>query len=217
MQSLDAADLRPNIQTRVERSKYCTKYLQEFDRKFRDWVELAEILVEAERDKLYIEAGFKTWDAWLITSAPASNRLCYLVKGRFENLSRDFSLEEMKAMPPETAEFARRQMTPALRKDPKARGILTKKRKAAVQELQKEFPEQHFEGIDNRRLAFTDTQADVFDEAHRAYRAMNNHQASVEEFVEYICANWLDSPFEADGVLYISNRQRAQNLEGLNP
>lgn len=211
----NAPEIRPAIETRKQRADYCSAYLQGFERCFRDWVDLAEVLIEVERDKLYVEAGYHSWDAWLVHCAPSSSRLCYLVKGRYENLITDYSPQELRAMPPETAEFVRRQVKPSLRKNPALKAVLTQKRKVAVEAMQREFPDEHFEGIDCRKLKFTDSQAKVFDEGLAAYRAMNNHEASMEEFAEHIVAEWLDSPFESEDV-GVSNRDRAHQLEALN-
>jgi hypothetical protein len=140
---------------RLERALYCDAYVKDFDRRFADWTTLAACLIEVERDELWTEfADCDSYDDWLHKRAPVSHSLCYAVKARMLNLQQDFTLDEMKLMPPQTAEYIKKHVPPAVRKDPRAREASTKKQKEAVEQLQRDFPLHAFEAEQEITLHF---------------------------------------------------------------
>jgi hypothetical protein len=183
--------------SRQERAQECTAYLQAFESATQSWADLGEKLVECEKDELYLELGCETWDEWAQKFAPKSYRLCYIVKSRFKNLSSEFSLKELREMPPETAQYAARHVSPAARKNPEIREALKLPRKKAVEALKEAAPEQHFEDVKKRLLKFSESQHAIVDDGYEAYKfSQSDEKVSFEDFTEFLVNNWLDSAAE---------------------
>ena len=179
---------------RRERAEYCTKYLETFEKSYRLWPDLAEILVEVERDELFLELGDKTWDEWATKHAPGSYRLCYIVKRRYANLkAANFTNEELRLMPPETAEWASKakNISPASLSKPEVKEALMLPRQRAIEVLREALPEQHLENLVRRTCKFAASQDEVIQNAYQSFRLVKDEHASFEEFIEWLCAEFV--------------------------
>jgi hypothetical protein len=200
------------VLTKADRAKNCTQRLEEYDRR-SDWVDLAMILVECERDKLFLEVGSKTWDEWLQKHAPRSYRLCYMVKAQYKALEGSLTLEEMRKIPPETARWAAKSknISPAALKNPDVKAALFQPRRKAIAALQTAVPEQHIEDTRNHLLKFDASQDDAVLEGYGAFKLFKDEKSSLEDFIEFCVSEWMESEIEA-GVSY---RQRLEEMKGI--
>lgn len=195
--------------TPKERALARDSFVRDFERRFSDWAEIARVCCEIERDRDWELLGFKSYHQWLVQAAPRSRSYIYLVTGRYKELSLDFSDEELAEIDLDSTKTLR-QLSPAARRDPKIRAAAKRKPRELRQVVIETHPEQMIEDVEPRPLNFETSQAEVFDEALEAYRRFNNPKASAEEFVESMCADYLNSPWEDSGY---TRKQRAAQLE----
>jgi hypothetical protein len=201
-------EVRTHTLTAQERAIERDSLVREFERQFSQWTAIAKVCIEVERDRDWEILGFHSWSAWILDAAPKSRSYIYLVTSRYKELIADIPEEELAQIPLGSAGVLK-QLSPAVRKSSKIRQAAKEKPEKLRQIVEQEFPEQHLLGLDIRCLKLDTSQAGVFDEALAIYRALNNHCATVEEFVESLCAGyangaWEDSPY--------SNRERAKQL-----
>ena len=209
MSALVDLEWRTNHLSPQDRAEYRDHFVREFERRFNDWSEIARVCCDVERDKDYLLLNFKSFHQWIISAAPKSRAYIYLVCGRYKELKVDFSDEELSQIDLESTTTLRK-LSPAIRKDPEIREAAKKKPRDLRKLVVEKHPEQHLEEFDARVLNFPYSVAEVYDEALEIYRLFNNPGAPPEEFVEGLCADWLDSPFE-EGAPY-SRRERAEQL-----
>lgn len=185
---------------RQERAEFCTNYLKTFAKATRAWVDLAIILVEVERDELFLEVGQKNWDAWAREAAPACYRLCYVIKARYKALkAAGLSFEDLKRIPPETAQWASRakNISPAELRKPEVIEALTLPRQKAVAVLIKVLPNQHIEDIRKVTCKFAGSQDRIIQEGYEVFKKHKDSKGSFEEFVEFVVSEWILSFAEA--------------------
>jgi hypothetical protein len=215
MSSAFDIEIRPDFNcTPKERALARDSFVREFERRFNDWSEIAKICYEVERDQDYLLLGYKSFHQWILAVAPKSRAYIYLVTGRYKELRDDFTDDELSQIDLDSTNTLRK-LSPAVRRDPEVREAAKKKPRELRQKVIERFPNQHLEEITPRVQNFTTSQAEVFDEALAVYRALNNHEASVEEFVEWMCADYMNSGFDDLEEQSCSRRDRARQLEGL--
>jgi len=66
---------------------------------------------------LWKHGGYKDWSHWVLAAAPVCAKTVFVYVALYENLTPDFSHEELLEMPPETAKKMT-QVSTACRKDP---------------------------------------------------------------------------------------------------
>ncbi len=202
-------EIRPDTDiSPKERAEARDSFVQEFERQFSNWVDIARVCSDIERDKDYLLLGFSSYHAWLIDRAPRSRSYIYLVTNRYRELIVDIPEEELAQIPLGSAGVLK-QLSSKIRQDPEVRKAARKKPSELRQAVRESHPEMHIEGLDARTLDFTESQAAVWDEMLACYRQMNNHSASAEEAAEWIASQWLDGPWEDSGY---SNRERAKQI-----
>lgn len=114
------------------------------------------------------------------------------MKARFLELSNGFTFAELQAMPPQTAEFAKWNIPPAARKDPRVKKALTQKKQTAVEILQREAPDLHIESTTRKMLTFSEGQwAVIYQAIQKCRDAYGLATMSYEEAMEAICAEFL--------------------------
>lgn len=185
---------------RQERAEFCTNYLKTFAKATRAWADLAVILVEVDDEELFLEVGQKTWDAWARHAAPACYRLCYVIKARYKALtSAGLSFEDLKRIPPETAQWASRakNISPAELCKPEVIEALTLPRQKAVAVLREALPDQHIEDIRKVTCKFAVSADRVIQEGYEVFKKHKDSKASFEEFVEFVVSEWILSFAEA--------------------
>jgi hypothetical protein len=195
--------------TTRQRAKARDAFVRDFERRFNDWSEIAKVCCEIERDRDWEILGFRSWNQWLIDAAPRSRSYIYLVTGRYKELCPDFTDEELAQIDLDSTNTLRK-LSPAVRRDPVIRAAAKKKPRELRQAVIEHHPEQHIEEQSPRVLNFSDSAADVYDDALKTWRALNNHESTAEEFIEYLCSGFLDAQWEDSGY---NNRQRAQQIE----
>jgi hypothetical protein len=180
-------------QTRAERAKFCTQWLQEYEKRM-NWPDFADMLLEVERDKLYLEIGANSWDEWAQKYAPKSYVSCYTFKTLRKELN-EVPIEILRKVPPETAKwFANsKNISPAMLKDPKIQEVMELPKQKAIAAAKKVAPDQHIETLSNCLLKFTESQKRAFDEAREAYKAFTGDATSREDFIEALCADFWES------------------------
>jgi hypothetical protein len=178
---------------RHDRAEYCTNYLKTFEDCCRNWVDLAVVLLEVERDELFLEVGSKTWDDWARTHAPVSYRLCYMIKARYKALKESFSDVELKKMPPETASWASRSknISPAALQKPEVKSALMLPKQKAVKLIKESCPEQHVEDECKITCKFAASAYEVIQKAYQTFKMVKDERASFEEFLEYCVSEWV--------------------------
>lgn len=209
-------EFHPPAIVRQERARFCTEYLQKFDGIVRNWVDLAEVLLEVERDELYLELGIETWDEWALKTAPVSHRLCYAVKARFKALTEaGFLPAELKGMLPETAEWASkaRNISPAALTNPEVKEALKLPKQKAVKRIQEVVPDEHVESTVELGCKFAGTQGIAIQDAYAAFVALKDEKASLEDFLEFTVSEYMDSVYQVRGEQSITVRQCWEQMQ----
>ena len=142
----------------------------------------------------------KTWDEWATKHAPGSYRLCYMVKRRYSNLkAANFTNEELRLMPPETAEWASKakNISPAALQQPKVKEALMLPRQEAVKVLREALPDEHIEDVHRLTCKFAASQHKVIQDAYGVFKLTKDEHASFEEFIEFCVSEWILSVVKA--------------------
>jgi len=181
---MTAPEIRECSLSPKERAEARDCFVRAFEEQFNNWVSIAKVCIEVERDKDYLLLGFQSWHAWLLAAAPRSRSYIYLVVGRFKELSPDISEEELAQIPLGSAGVLR-QLSPAVRKVSKIRQAAKGKPSDLRAVVAKEFPLQHVEGIVEQRLRFTTSQWMRIEGAYEAY-LLTDEGASLETFIEWL-------------------------------
>ena len=196
-----------NVQTivsqfggRKERAELLTDYLKRFDANF-DWTRLAETVIEVERDQLYKEVGFETMTEWITGCAPRSYRLCYMVKARYKALIEVMSLEEMKKIPAETADWASKSknISRAALAQPEVKEALRLPKQKAIAAIKEIVPNEHVEQVKNWMCKFAQSQHESVSDAFECFKRFKDEKASFEDFVEFLASEFMASPHPDGG------------------
>jgi hypothetical protein len=181
----------PEIRTETsltpqDRAEARDAYVRAFDRQFADWAEIAKACIDVERDKDYLRLGFKTWHEWLLDAAPMSRSYIYIVVGRYKELAPDISHEELSKMPLGSAKVLA-SVSSSVRQNPKLQSVAIKKPKELREFIRDNHPDQHIEGIVEKRLKFTTSQWERVEAVYEAY-LLTDEGASLETFIEWLCS-----------------------------
>src|SRR5258706_11947479 len=82
--------------------KMIDAWLREYERRNRDWPTLAKMCHEVKVKGLWKHGGYRDWTSWALAAAPVCSKTVFVYVATYENLSPDFSDEEMLQMKPET-------------------------------------------------------------------------------------------------------------------
>jgi uracil-DNA glycosylase len=194
----ERADLEVVV-SKATRAKQCTEYVESFDRCMAEWAQLAAVLVECERDELYLEVGCSSWREWVMKHAPRSYGFCYMARNSFAKLQEaGWTVEEMKQIKSETAKWATKakNISPAALRKPEVKAALIGNTvKDAVEAIGKAAPDEHVEHAHNYLMRFQASQYNVVVDAHEACKALKDENISMEDFVEFTISEWMDSAF----------------------
>lgn len=198
------------VEDRAARAAFCTEYLETFESSCRNWVDLAMILVEVERDELFLEMGYSSFDDWAQVKAPVSHRLCFAIKGRYKALKEakvpDSSL---RLMPPETADWASkaRNISPVELAKPEVLEALKLPKQKAVKVLKQALPAQHIEEEFKLNCKFAESQGKYVLEGYEAFKRLKDEKGSLSDFVEFVVSEWMESVFAVRGDQSVTVRQ----------
>lgn len=185
------------------------QWVRDFDRRLRDWPNLAQVCLRVDQRREWDLLGFHSYDHWLADAAPFSRSLAYWAVGTFKELGKDFTAEELADMPNGTASVMK-QLSSEARRDPRIRAAAKKKPKDFRKTVKEIRPEQHIEEINSQTFNFTDSQWERISDTVEAWRSMNNPESSMEEVIEGLCSDWMNSMWEDSPY---SNEQRAKQLQ----
>jgi hypothetical protein len=191
--------------------KMIDAWLREYERRNRDWPTLAKLCFEVKVKHLWKHGGYKDWNHWVLVAAPVCASTVFVCVATYENLSADFSDEELREMKPETAKVMTK-ISSERRRDPEIRAAAKKRKKDFVKTVRTVAPEQHIEDEETHKFTFTASQWERIAETFECYRAINNPEARDEDIFEEICAHWMNSPQDGEGDMPYSNEQRARQL-----
>jgi hypothetical protein len=191
--------------------KMIDAWLREYERRNRDWPTLAKMCHEVKVKGLWKHGGYKDWSHWVLDAAPVCASTVFVCVATYENLSADFSDEELRDMKPETAKVMTKISTER-RRDPEIRAAAKQKKKDFVKTVRSVAPEQHIEDEEIHRFTFTASQWERITQTFECYRVMNNPATSGEDIIEEICAHWMNSPRDDEDDSPYSNEQRARQL-----
>lgn len=169
-----------------ERAEARDSYVRAFDRQFADWAEIAKACIDVERDKDYLILGFKTWHEWLLDAAPMSRSYIYIVVGRYKELVPDIPHEELSRIPLGSAKVLA-GVSSTVRRNPKVKSAAIKEPKKFREYIRDHHPDQHIEGIVERKLKFTTSQWERVEACYEAY-LLTDEGASLETFIEWLCS-----------------------------
>jgi hypothetical protein len=170
--------------TAIERAQDRDAYVRDFDRRWGDWVPIAECCVNVERDRDWAMLGFSSFNEWLCDAAPRSRSYLYMVIGRYKELSPDMPPGELAQIPLGSAGVLR-QLPASLRSDPEVREAAKRPPKEFRESLRESHPEQHIEEIVIVRLKFPMSAWTVISAAYEAYKLVDE-TASMSDFVEWL-------------------------------
>jgi hypothetical protein len=193
---LSTVNLQLSVEAEVDpkrQFKMIDAWLREYERRNRDWPTLAKMCHEVKVKGLWKHGGYKDWSHWVLTAAPVCAKSVFVYVCMYENLAPDFSHEELREMPPETAKKMT-QVSSACRKDPVIRAASKKKRKEFVQTVKAVAPEQHIEDDHRKIFNFSESQWAVIEQTFKEFREqVEAPEMSDEEVVEALCVNWRQS------------------------
>lgn len=179
-------EIHPLELTAQERAAARHSFVISFERQFSDWAEIAKVCCQIEQDKDYLLLGFHSFGAWMMEAAPRSRSYLYLVMSRYKELAPDMSDEDLAKIPLESTAVLK-QLSSKLRQNPELASVAIKKPKELRQYVQEKHPDQHVEGIVERRLKFTASQWDRVEATYEAY-LLTDEGASLETFIEWLCS-----------------------------
>jgi hypothetical protein len=170
--------------------KIIDECLREYERRNSDWPTLAKMCNEVKVKGLWKHGGYKDWSHWVLDAAPVCAKTVFVYVSMYENLAPDFSHEELREMPPETAKKMT-QVSSARRQDPAIREASKKRRREFVQTVKAVAPEQHIEDDHRKTFTFSESQWAVIEQTFIEFRQhMDSPNMSDEEIVEALCINW---------------------------
>lgn len=179
---------------RLKRAEFCTEYLQTFENSVKNWADLAEVLIEVERDELFLDMGVPNLDEWFDKVAPVSKRLCYAIKGRYRAL-RDAGLthSETKMLSRETAEWASkaRNISPAALMNPEIKAALLLPKQKAIKIIQEIAPHEHVEDSLKIVCKFAVSQGKIVQDAYEVFKKYRDETASFPDFVEFLASEFI--------------------------
>jgi hypothetical protein len=186
-------------------------WLREYERRNRDWPTLAKLCHDVKVKKLWKLGGHKNWSAWVLDAAPVCCKSVFVYVATYEDLSPDFSDEELREMKPETAKVMTK-ISVERRRDPEIRVAAKKGKKDFVKTVRTVAPEQHIEDEEVHKFTFTTSQWERITQTFDCHRIMNNPEARDEDIIEEICAHWMNSRGDHEEDTPYSNEQRARQL-----
>ena len=167
-----------------ERAEARDHYVRDFDSRWGDWVAIAKVCVDVERDQDWKTLGFHSFEAWLLAAAPRSRSYLYLVIGRYKELSVDIPESDLAQMPLGSAGVLK-QLSSNLRRDPKVREAAKKTPKEFREALRETHPEQALEDIVTVKLNFPISLWRVISARFEIYQ-LTDPTATLIDFVEYL-------------------------------
>jgi len=168
----------------IERATRRIESAREFEKQFGNWVDIAKLCYEIERDRDFAVLGYATWNQWLAQEMPHSRSYVYLVVRRYKELSVDISEEELAQIPLGSAGVLK-QLSSAQRRESKIRQSARQRPEKFVADLQAMAPNQHIEARVEKTLKFTASQWGVVSAAYEAY-CLVDETASLETFIEWM-------------------------------
>ena len=202
------------IDSKASRFREIDAYCRDFDAKMSQWSMVAKKCKEVRDDELwrYAEKPYPNFDGWLADAMPTSVSTARKALRLYESLQNDFTFDEMKEMPTETAKVVA-QLPKSVRKDPRVRAATKKKRKEFIEVVQEAAPEQHLEAEVVRTFTFTLSQWEVIEEALEAERLLeDNPELPAGEILAGMAVEWLDEFGPGTGLH--SRRERAAEIKG---
>ena len=205
--------VRELVITPAQRARARDSHVREFERQFREWVEIARCCIEVEQDLDWRILGFPSFKAWLRDAAPASERYLYLVMGIYKGLIPDIPEAVLEQIPLGTATILERQVkSPKLRRDPQVLEAARQKPRQFTEAMQAIAPQQHVEGIVREPIHFTASQWAVVEKGRSTYELLMGEPMGLAQFVEFLVAEWLDSEYQDSGY---SHREKAQQMHAV--
>jgi hypothetical protein len=170
--------------SQLQKAKRHDSFVREFDRQFADWTAVAKVCVEVEREREWEILGFDSFPAWLVSAAPKSRSYLYLVMGRYKELIADIPETELAQIPLGSAGVLK-QLSPAVRRNPRVQEAAKKKPQELCEVLDKEFGEQHVEARVKKILWFPVSAWAIIESKYEAYKLKDEH-AQLEDFIEFL-------------------------------
>jgi hypothetical protein len=169
--------------TPLERAQSRDSLVREFERQWGQWVEIARVCVEIERDKDYVLLGYHSFGEWLMSAAPRSRSYLYLVIGRYKELAPEIPDAELEQIPLGSANILR-QLSPGVRRESKIR-LAARQKPSEFRKIVSEIaPNQHIEPIVDCRLRFQLSAWERIQAAYETYKLIDG-EASLEKFFEW--------------------------------
>ena len=207
MGTLTAPEIRETHLSPQERAEARDSYVRSFERQFADWVDIAKVCIEVERDRDWELLGFASWNAWLLDAAPRSRSYIYLVTNRYKELSPDIPDEKLSAIPIGNTSILRK-VSKKRRQEPKIIEAATHKPREFLKDLQELAPEQHLETIVEKTFKFSASQWEVIEVVYEKWNERDG-PASFEDFIEWMASEVSDWTLHAE-----SNERRSDNKNG---
>ena len=210
MKSLTSQQLEPANLPNEVRFKKIDAYVRDFDRKMRDWPTIAKLCKECRDDELWrhSEKPYPGYEAWIKDAMPTCLRTATDAVRLYEALKDDFTFDELKQMPVETARVAEK-LPRSVRKNPRVREATTKKRKEFIEAVQEAAPEQHIETEAARTFNFSLTEWQEVEDAIEAMRLIEDDpELSAGKAVAGMATEWLGGE---DGIW--SRRERYEQIK----
>lgn len=196
--------------TRAERFHAVDAWLRDYERRNTDWAALAKMVIECAQEELWREENYHSWDDWIHKAAPGCARSIYYFKMLYEGLAPDFSLEEMRQMPPESAK-ALNGCSSSVRRDPRIREAVKRKKQEFVAAVNELHPDQHLESTVKVTFHFEPGFIPVYEEFLAGVRLLEDDSGlERERCIELAIIAWLNAPW-GDGEC--TNSQRFNRLK----
>jgi hypothetical protein len=186
-------EIRPDTDlTAQERAEARDAFVRSFERQFADWTEIAKVCIDVERDKDYLRLGFDSWHLWILKAAPMSRSYIYIVTNRYKELEKDIPADELRGISLGSAKVLE-SVSSKVRRDSNVRKAAKKKPKDLRAAIKKQYPDQHIEGIVERKFTFTFSQWEKIEGAYEAY-LLTDEGATFETFIEWMVTETTSEP-----------------------
>lgn len=171
-----------------QKFQYIDEYLRDFENKLADWPTVAQLCLQVREEELWKQAAYTSWADWIHQAAPMACRTVFYYLRLFEKLNGEFTTDELREMPVETAKTMT-QLSKSARKNPEIRKAAKQKKREFVRVVKQVAPEQHIEESLIRSIQLTESQDEVVEKTFTAIRAQNpDTEYSDGAILEMLCA-----------------------------
>ena len=170
----------------------------------QNFVELGQLMVEMEKFAGWRELGYESYDAWISNAAPVSRSSGYEAKRAIEKLSGSVPLSELQDVP--RSNLSLLAAIPERERKQWVKSAKELNEPSFRRKIRAEKPELHIEMIRGVRFRLEESQRCLLDLTLEIVGWITAEE-SREARLEFICAEFGNSPCQVEGYTGMSNAE----------